>query len=82
MKKRKTKTKFNLNALVWQEDDIFVAKSVEIEVASQGKSSKKALSNLEEALELYFEDEKIPESSIAPLSNLKLHKLFPKISYA
>ena len=47
----------NFSAIVWKEDAWFVAKCLEIEVASQGKTKKDALSNLTEALELYFEDE-------------------------
>jgi len=48
-----------LHALVWKEGKYFVAKCLEIEVASQGESKKEALANLKEAVELYLEDEKI-----------------------
>lgn len=34
-----------------------MAKAVEVEIASQGSTKKKALKNLQEALELYFENE-------------------------
>lgn len=51
------KTAFH--SLVWQEGKLYVAKCLEVEVASQGKSKKEALDNLKEALELYFEDEKV-----------------------
>jgi len=57
---KKTVKKFGLNALVWREGDWYVAKAVAVEVASQGKTVKQALANLQEALELYFEDEKVP----------------------
>lgn len=73
--KKKTQTYRGLNVLVWQEDDLFVAKTVEIELASQGKTKKEALQNLEEALELYFEDEKINPTLITPLAGLELHRL-------
>ena len=43
-----------ISALVWKEDDMYVAKAVEVEVTSQGKKKKDALDNLQEALELYF----------------------------
>lgn len=46
-----------LSTLVWQESNINVAKAVEVEIASQGSTKKKALKNLQEALELYFENE-------------------------
>jgi len=81
-KSKKVTTKFGLNALVWKEADLFVAKAVEVEVASQGKTKKEALVNLQEALELYFQDEKLPQSKIPPLPYLKLEKLFPRIQYA
>lgn len=42
-----------ISALVWKEENLYVAKAVEIEVASQGQTKKKALDNLKEALELY-----------------------------
>lgn len=82
---RKTKTqikKFGLNALVWREGDWYVAKAIEVLVASQGRTKKQALNNLEEALELYFEDEKIPAEKVNVLQSLSLEKLFPKICYA
>ncbi len=73
MKSSKITTKSGLHALVWQEGKWFVAKGVEINVASQGKNKKIALKNLEEAISLYLEDEKvIPKES---LSNLELTTL-------
>lgn len=51
---KKQLPKFDLNGLIWKEGDLFVAKAIEVEVASQGKTKKEAVANLEEALELYF----------------------------
>ena len=45
-----------LHAVVWKENNLFVAKALEVEVTSQGNSEISALKNLQEALELYFED--------------------------
>lgn len=64
--------KSGLHALVWQEGKWFVAKCVEVEIASQGKSKQQAVANLEEALHLYFADEKIktpvlPQIELLPL---------------
>jgi predicted RNase H-like HicB family nuclease len=42
-------------ASVWQEGEWYVAQCLEVDVASQGKTEDEALSNLKEALELYFE---------------------------
>lgn len=74
--------KFGMNALVWREGAWYVAKAVEMEVASQGKTVVQALRNLEEAIELYFEDEKVPANTIRVLPDLRLEKLFQKVQYA
>ncbi len=52
--------------LVWKEGKLYIAKTLSLELASQGKTKKEALSNLQEALDLLLEDEgvKIPLSSI------------------
>lgn len=63
-----------LSALVWKEADLYVAKAVEVEVASQGPTKKEALSNLQEALELYFEDKPTMNSN-APFKDLSLEKV-------
>ena len=48
---------------ITQEDDLFVAQCLEIDVASQGESPDEAVSNLREALELHFEP---PIATILP----------------
>ena len=50
-------------AAVWQEDDLFVAQCLEVDVASQGASEDEALANLVEALELHSEH---PRASRSP----------------
>jgi len=57
------------SAVVWKEGDIYVASCPELDIASQGKSVEEALKNLEEALELYLEDEDIerPQKIGAPI---------------
>jgi hypothetical protein len=47
--------KKTLPVLVWKEGSLFVAKIVGIELASQGKTKKEAVKNLEEALDLYLQ---------------------------
>lgn len=59
-----------IHTIVWKEDKLYVAKALEVEVASQGKSEEEALKNLKEALELYFED--ITKIELAPVSQPKL----------
>ena len=47
---------YNLTVAVTKGENWYVAKCLENSVASQGKSMDEALSNLKEALELYYED--------------------------
>jgi len=61
-----------LSAVVRGEDGVYVALCPEFDVASQGKSVEEALTNLEEALELYLEDEDVekPSGAEAPIVSL------------
>jgi len=52
-------------AIAW--DPWYVARCLDVEVASQGETSEEALANLKEALELYFEDEVLPEGLEPPI---------------
>lgn len=54
-------TKIPLKYTVWKEGKYFVSQCLNVEVSSFGKTKKEALKNLEEALELYFEDIKKPK---------------------
>ena len=51
--------KHDLHTIIWKEDKLFVAKFLELELASQGKTKKEALGNLKEALDIYI-DFKVP----------------------
>lgn len=62
-----------LHSVVWKEDKLYVAKALEVEIASQGQSQKEALDNLKEALELYFEDQSGVE--LTPVSKPSLQYL-------
>lgn len=46
----------NLNYAVYFEDGAFIARCLDVEVASEGDTREGAVANLREALELYFED--------------------------
>jgi len=48
-----------LQNVVWKEGKYYVAQCLNVEVSSFGNTKKEALENLQEALELYFEDIKI-----------------------
>jgi predicted RNase H-like HicB family nuclease len=57
-------------ATVTPDGDWYVARCLEVEVASQGRTIDEAPANLREALELYFEDQPAPDapqSIVAPV---------------
>ena len=54
-------------AAISHEPPHYVARCLEVEVASQGDSVEEALANLKEALELYFEDKPLPEGVEPPM---------------
>ncbi|MDD5415545.1 MAG: type II toxin-antitoxin system HicB family antitoxin [Candidatus Daviesbacteria bacterium] len=67
-----------IHSVVWKEDKWYVAKALEIEVTSQGKTHTEALDNLKEALELYFEDQSNIE--LTPVSKPRLQDLSIQIN--
>lgn len=52
--------------IIQKEENWYVATSVELGVASQGKSMEEAIENLKEAIALYYEDN-VPEQSDTPI---------------
>ena len=61
-----------LQNVVWKEGKFYVAQCLNIDVSSFGKTKKEALDNLNEALELYFEDRKL--SKIIKIENPSIVK--------
>jgi predicted RNase H-like HicB family nuclease len=57
----------DLAASITHEEPWYVARCLDAEVASQGETAAEALANLKEALELYFEDEALPEGLEPPI---------------
>jgi len=54
--------KLSFTAVVIKDDNWYVASCLENHVASQGKTQEEALVNLQEALELYYEEsDEIPK---------------------
>ncbi len=51
-----------LTAVVYKEDDMYIAECPEIGTVSQGKTIEEAIENLKEATELYLEEFPIKES--------------------
>lgn len=54
-------------AAVHQEEDWYVARCLELDVASQGESLDEALANLREAVELYLDEVSQPAIEATPL---------------
>ena len=46
-----------IDYVVWREDKYFVSRCINVEVSSFGETIEEAISNLKEAVELYFEGE-------------------------
>ncbi len=53
--------KIALKNVVWKEGKYYVSQCLNVDVSSFGKTKNKALENLDEALELYFEEKKVPK---------------------
>ena len=71
------------HALVWREGGWYVARGVEIEVASQGKTRAEAVESLKEALDLLLEDEGRQRIKIPAIQKLELMRFdLPAASYA
>ena len=56
--------KTSFQNVVWKEGEYFVAQCLNVEVSSFGDTKEDALKNLEEALEVYFEDIPITDASV------------------
>ena len=48
--------RLNLRTVVWKEGKHYVSQCLNVDVSSFGKTKKEALDNLQEALELYFDE--------------------------
>ena len=53
--------KIDLKNVVWKEGKYYVVQCLNVDVSSFGKTKKEALTALDEALGLYFEDIKVPK---------------------
>lgn len=47
-----------LNYVLFEEDGVFVARCLDVEVTSDGRTEREATANLQEALDLYFESDR------------------------
>ena len=60
--------------IITKEDDTYIAKDVRTSVADQGDTIEEALSNLKEALELYYDDndDQIPQNEVFFTTSLEV----------
>jgi len=65
--------RLNITVVIQQEENWYVAKCLENDVASQGKTVDEAIANLREALELYYEDfEEMPISKKTFITTMEI----------
>lgn len=55
-----------LRYVVFPDDGVFVARCLDVEVASDGRTELEAVANLQQALELYFEDGEATMAELPP----------------
>lgn len=60
------------NVMIQKEEKWYIAKCLDNNVASQGKTIEEALKNLKEALELYLQDEEIVQPKEIFLTTLEV----------
>ncbi len=53
--------KIDLKSVVWKEGKYYISQCLEVDISSFGKTKNEALVNLQDALELYFEDSPFPK---------------------
>jgi predicted RNase H-like HicB family nuclease len=56
----RNKTVHTFTAILFWEEDVYVAECPEVGTASQGETIEEALANLQEATELYLEEFPVP----------------------
>ncbi len=59
--------KSKLSGILHKEGDWYVSWCPELDIASQGKTVEEALLNLQEAVELYLEDEDVQLPEVSPI---------------
>src|SRR5262249_40351467 len=65
--------RLEVQAVVYREAEHYVAQCLNVDVSSFGDTETEALANLQEALELYFED--MPETVVAPVEAPEVRQL-------
>ncbi len=61
-----------LTAAVYRDGAVYVARCLDVEVTSEGSTVPEALTNLQEALELYFDDEIPADTTVVAVNTLQV----------
>ena len=72
--------RLNLESIIYKEDKYFVAQCLSVDVSSFGDTKKEAIAQLEDALNLYFTENKKPEVQI--VSRVEVFNFSIPSSYA
>lgn len=59
-----------LKSVVWKEGKYYVSQCLNVDVSSFGKTKKEAITNLDEALVLFFED--VPRKAIQKIERAEI----------
>ena len=62
-----------LTAVLYKEDDIYVAECPEVGTVSQGENIEEAITNLKEATQLYLEEFPLKEERRSLITNFEVH---------
>jgi predicted RNase H-like HicB family nuclease len=66
-------SKLDLQTVIYREGRHYVAQCLNVDISSFGSSETEAMTNIQEALELYFED--APDSDAAPVEAAEIRAL-------
>ena len=72
--------RLNLESIIYKEDKYFVAQCLSVDVSSFGNTKKEAMSQLEDALNLYFDENEKPK--IQKISGVEVFNFSMSGSYA
>ncbi|MDZ4878845.1 MAG: hypothetical protein CLLPBCKN_008283 [Chroococcidiopsis cubana SAG 39.79] len=62
----------NFTAIVYREDDMYVAECPEVGTVDQGETIEQAVANLREATKLYLEEFSLPEVTPRYITNIEV----------
>jgi predicted RNase H-like HicB family nuclease len=64
--------KHSFTAIVYKEDDVYIAECPEVGTVDQGETIEQAIAGLKEATRLYLEEFPVPETSPRFVTNIEV----------